>query len=199
MKEEKVVAVGEVGLDKHPYQKTKYSSYKVDDELIDLQKKLLVRQIKLAIKYKRSLVLHNREAAKEFLKILNDHWHSQLEKRTVFHCCEPNDHLLDFARYHKIFIGVDGDVTYSRGKQAFIKKVPLRMLVLETDAPFLLPEPLRSQKKYPNEPANLPVIVNFLSRLLDKPRGEIIKTTTQNAFLLFQQSKVGSDLKKVRP
>lgn len=194
LSEKKVVAVGEVGLDKYSYQQTKYDGYKIDDRLISLQKELLIEQIKLAIKHKKSLILHNREATKEFLNILENGWDKQLEGRTVFHCCEPNDSLLDFARHHRIFIGVDGDVTYNWEKQVFIKKVPLAMLVLETDAPFLLPEPLRSQRKYPNEPGNLPIIVNFLAHLLVKTRREIIKATTQNACLLFQQPKIGPDV-----
>jgi len=181
-----VVAVGEIGLDKHAYQRTKYGDYKIDDGLMDLQKELFAGQIKLAIKYRKSLILHNREAVDEFLEVLNRHWDSRLEGKTVFHCCEPNDNLLDFGRRRKVFIGVDGDVTYDLAKQAFIKKVPLELVVLETDSPFLLPEPLRSRKKYPNKPGNLPVIVDFLARLLGKPRGEIVETTTQNAASLLR-------------
>ena len=57
-----MVAVGEVGLDKHYYQNTKYADYTISPEFINLQKELLVAQIKLAIQHKKSLILHNREA-----------------------------------------------------------------------------------------------------------------------------------------
>ena len=84
-----------------------------------------------------------------------------------------------------MYIGVDGDVTYNKKKQEFIKTVPLELLVLETDSPFLLPEPLRSQKKYPNEPANLASISVFLGDLLNIEKDELARVTTQNAKKLF--------------
>src|SRR3989338_4125885 len=58
----KVVAVGEGGLDRHYYQKTKYSNYHVDEEFVKLQKELFLEQLKLAYKYKKALIIHNREA-----------------------------------------------------------------------------------------------------------------------------------------
>jgi len=130
-------------------------------------------------------IIHNREATDDVLKILSDNWDIKLAERTVFHCCEAEELLLSFAKEHNIFIGVDGDITYDLNKQEFIKRVPLDMLVLETDSPFLLPEPLRSQKKYPNEPKNISVNVNFISRLLNISGKEIQEKTTKNAKRLF--------------
>ena len=137
----KVVAIGEVGIDRHIYQKTKYPDYKIEEEFVELQKIFLIEQIKLAIKYNKSLILHNREAKKDMLGLLESVWDKKLEGRTVFHCCEPDFELLEFAKKHKMFIGVDGDITYYKEKQEFIKTIPLEMLVFETDSPFLNPEP----------------------------------------------------------
>jgi TatD DNase family protein len=187
----KVVAIGEVGIDKHPYQKTKYENYHIDSELVELQKQLFIEQIKLAIEYNKSLIIHNREARKEVLEILKDYWDVRLEGRTVFHCCEPDIgttlglSLLNFAIKHHIYIGVDGDVTYNKEKQEFVKKIPLDLLVLETDAPFLLPEPLRSQKKYPNEPKNMVLILNFIAALIRINIQKLNNITSENAKKLF--------------
>lgn len=187
----KVVAVGEVGMDRHYYKKTKYETYHIVDEFIDLQKKALTAQMQFAIKHKKSLILHNREAIDNFLEVVDQNWDESLAYRTVFHCCEPHDQLLEFAITHTIFIGVDGDVTYSQEKQEFVKKVPLELLVLETDSPFLIPEPLRSQKVFPNTPANLTIILKFLSNLLKVDVKELDKITTENSKKLFSVYKVG--------
>ena len=194
LEHEKVVAIGEVGLDKHYYQKTKYEGYQINDDFLNLQKMLFKEQIKLAIKYKKSLIIHSREAAEETLKIIGE---SSILKalagRMVFHCCEAEDKLLEFALAHQIYIGVDGDVTYGKKpfgstqvKQEFVKKIPLNLLVLETDSPFLLPEPLRTQKKFPNEPRNLVLIAEMIANLKKTSIKRLIEITTENAKKLFQ-------------
>lgn len=180
-----VVAVGEIGLDRHAYKKTKYENYQVDDSFIDLQKELFIAQVQLAKKYKKSVIIHNRETRGELLELLFDHWTSDFEGRMVFHCCEPDGLLLDFAKKHRIFIGVDGDITYRKDKQEFIKQVPLELLVLETDAPFLLPEPFRSQKLFPNEPKYLLRIKKHIAERIGVSEKMIQEKTVENAKRLF--------------
>lgn len=182
----KVVAVGEVGLDRYEYSKTKYQNYQITDEFYHAQKTLFIEQIKLAAQYKKTLILHNRQSKKDLLEILLTHIDVLLTIPVVFHCCEPDHELLAFAKDHHIYIGVDGNVTYSKSKQEFVKKIPLELLVLETDSPFLLPEPLRSQKLYPNEPKNIPIIAEFIAKLHNVETNHIIDTTEQNAKKLFQ-------------
>lgn len=181
----KVVAVGEIGIDRHEYGETVYQEYAVNDEFIILQRELLKNQIDLAKKYKKSLIFHNREAKQDILAILKEKWDTSFENRTVFHCCEPDEELLDFAQKHKMFIGVDGDITYYPEKQEFIKKVPLGMLVLETDSPFLLPEPLKTEKKYPNEPKNIAFFIELIATLKKTDVEYITMKTTENARTLF--------------
>ncbi|PIP64279.1 hypothetical protein COW96_03425 [Candidatus Roizmanbacteria bacterium CG22_combo_CG10-13_8_21_14_all_33_16] len=196
----KVVAIGEVGLDKHEYQNTKYEKYVVDNQFINAQKALLTEQIKLAITYKKSLILHNREAKKEILEaLIKPAVAKALAGKAVFHCCEPDFELLNFAIKHHIYIGVDGDVTFNQEKQEFIKKVPLDLLVLETDSPYLLPRPprkpacwrcgrselLRSKKAYPNKPENIKIIAKFIAQLCGQPVDLIKEKTTENAKKLF--------------
>jgi len=181
----KVLAVGEIGMDRHEYKETVYGDYHVDDMFITLQKELLEKQIQLAVNFKKSLILHNREAKQDLLPIVLNKWNSALEKRSVFHCCEPDLELLNFAKGHNMFIGIDGDITYTPEKQEFIKEVPLEMLVLETDSPFLLPEPLKTKREFPNNPSNLSFVAKEVARVKGINLEEVIKVTTQNAKILF--------------
>lgn len=181
----KVVAVGEIGMDRHDYPDTKYDNYLIDQKFIDAQKIFFIEQIKLAKVYRKSLSLHNREATDEFLEILEEYWDKGFEEKTVFHYCEPNQKLLDFALKHNIFIGVDGDVTYDAKKQEFVRKIPLGSLVLETDSPFVVPEPLKSKGITINEPKNLQIIAEIIAKLKDKPLEEVKEIITQNSYKLF--------------
>ncbi len=180
-----VVAIGEVGVDRHVYKKTKYENYKIDEKFIDLQKKLLKSQIKTALEQNKSLILHNRQAKSDLLQILEEVWDDKLVGKTVFHCCEPDPDLLDFAKQKKIFLGFDGDLTYNPEKQIFIKKIPLDLLVFETDSPFLTPEPIRSKKRFPNEPANLVYILEMASYLLKIPFEKLKEISLENSLKLF--------------
>ncbi len=182
----KVVAVGEVGLDRHMYVKTKYQEYTVSDAFVAVQVEVLKSQIQLALDFDKSLVLHNREADVDMLRVLSENWDSKLEGRTVFHCCEASNKLLAFARENKMYIGVDGDITYGDEKKEFIKKVPHEMLVIETDSPYLLPEELRIQKKYPNIPANLPLIAEVVGKVWGKSAEYVGRITKENGKRLFK-------------
>ncbi len=181
----KVVAVGEVGVDRHEYRKTKYETYRVNSEFIATQKILFKEHVLLALRYDKSLILHNREAKHDLLEVLNEVWDTKLQGKTVLHCCEPDEELLAFAQKHTVFIGVDGDVTYRKDKQAFVKKIPLDLLVLETDAPFLLPEPLRSAKQFPNEPKHIPLIAECVARVTGTDTEKLMNMTEENGRKLF--------------
>lgn len=180
LKEEKVVAVGEVGIDRYVYKKTKHKEYAVDEEFIDVQKILFTEQLNLVAKYKKTLIIHNREAKKDLLKILTDNQSLITDYRIVFHCCEPDEELLEFAKKYNVFIGVDGDVVYWSKKQRFIKVVPLEMLVLETDSPYLSPF-----RKFPNEPANIPFVAKFIAELKGIEVKKVEDQTSANAKKLF--------------
>lgn len=183
LKENKVVAVGEVGIDRHMYRKTKYPEYRIEEEFVNLQKSFLKAQMQLAISNKKSLILHNREAKEDFLEVLKNNWDARLEKKTVFHCCEADSDLLEFAKTHRIFIGVDGDVVYDKNKQEFIRQVPIEILVLETDSPFLAPN-----KKFPNEPKNIVLIAETIGIIKNITPVEVAEHTTHNAKSLFSLS-----------
>ncbi len=184
-----IVAIGEIGLDRHIYEDSKYGHYSVDNNFLERQKKLLKGQLQVALTHNLAVILHNRESTDELLAILTELWDEYFRGRMVFHCCEPRDTLLQFAIKHGIFIGVDGDVTYdtpeAEKKRAFVKRIPDELLVLETDAPFLLPEPLRAKKKYPNVPAYLKITAECVARIRGVSFEEIDSVTTENARRLF--------------
>lgn len=175
VKNPKVVAVGETGMDKHVYKITKYPNYLISNEFIELQKLFFEKQIKLAIKCKRSLIIHNREAVSETLEVLEKNWNKALEQKSVFHMCEPHPDLLDFAIKHKVFISFGEDITYDLEKQEFLKKVPLELLVLETDSPFIS-----------REPKDLRELLKFLTGLLKKDAKELEDITSNNSLSLFK-------------
>ena len=177
----KVVAVGEVGLDNHEYKDTKYPDYQISSAFMEAQKEYFIAQIRLANQYKKALIIHNRETKKELLTVLTKEWSEDMQFRTVFHCCEADEELLEYAKKHSIFIGIDGDVTYGGEKAAFAQKIPLNMLVLETDSPFLLPEPLRAQKLYPNTPATISLVAQCVADIKGISIEEVAEVTTKNA------------------
>jgi TatD DNase family protein len=181
----KVVAVGEIGLDRHIYEDTKYPDYQISDEFMSAQTDYFIAQLHLAQKHKKALIIHNRETKNDLLTILNAEWTEDMRYKTVFHCCEPDEELLAYAITHNIYIGVDGDVTYGGEKAAFVNKIPLDSLVLETDSPFLLPEPFKTQKLYPNTPANIPIIAQYIAGLKEVTVEEVALATTRNAKTLF--------------
>ena len=184
-KEKSVVAIGEIGLDRHYYSKTKYRDYQINEDFLSLQKDFFIKQIEIAAEFKKSLILHNREASDEFLEIFDKSWREEFKEQAVFNCCEPKKKLLDYAIAKKIFIGVDGDVTYSKQKEEFVKQIPLESLVLETDSPFLTPEPIRSTVKFPNEPKNIQTIAEFIAKIKGVKLDDFKKTTFENSKKLF--------------
>jgi TatD DNase family protein len=185
MKEPVVVAVGELGIDRHMYVNTKYKEYTVTDDFVEMQKRIMLSQMAMVEKYKKTLIVHNREASKDLLNMFAEHWSDYFKKRMVFHCCEASQELLDFAKAKHIFIGIDGDITYGPEKKEFIAKVPKELLVLETDGPYLLPDPLRQEKKYPNKPANVKIIAQAVAEVWGTNIEEVAKITTRNAHELF--------------
>lgn len=173
-KDSKVIAIGEVGIDYHWFRSNK-----------ETQRIFFEKQAKIALEIGKSLIIHNREAHEDLLNIIDSFWNDKLKQRAVFHCCEPKLELLEFANKHDMFIGVDGDVTYDLAKAAFIEKVPLDMLVVETDSPYIIPEPLKSEKVFPNEPKNLKLIVDTVSKIKRINPAEVERITLENAYRLF--------------
>ncbi|MBU0998030.1 TatD family hydrolase [Patescibacteria group bacterium] len=172
---DKVVAVGEIGLDYY---------HKVNSE--STQKVLLEKQLKLAIKYNKAVIIHSRHSSEDIISLIKKSGPKNFNSNLVFHCSEPEDEILKIAIKYKYFIGIDGDITFDKNKQDFIKKVPMENLVLETDSPLLAPtKDGRKDRNKINYPYYLPEIANKVSKIKNIEVNEIIKKTTSNALLLF--------------
>lgn len=167
----KIIAIGEIGLDKLKGQNN-----------LTKQKDFFLRQLQIAEKFNKPIIVHNRNASLEIIDILKN---KNFKQKIIFHCCEPDDLILRFAIENNCFLGFDGDITYNLQKQNFIKKVPLNLILIETDSPFLLPEPLRSKKIFPNEPKNLKLILNFISQIVGKDVKKLEKIIWQNSCQVF--------------
>lgn len=175
IKNPKVVAIGETGMDKHIYEITKYPNYLISKEFLNLQKLFFKKQILLAIKHRKALIIHTREAVEETLEVLRENWGQFLEGKSVLHFCEPDIRLLDFALKHKVYIGVDADILTDLDKQSFVKLIPPELLVLETDSPFISPEP-----------KNLIEILEFVNELSKIETKELGKIIFNNSLSLFK-------------
>ena len=164
----KVVAVGETGLDFH------YNYSKPD-----AQRRAFVAQIEIAKEMNLPLIVHSREAFDETFEALKEH--GQGLKGVVFHCfggtAEQARRILDWG-YHISFTGV---VTFKNARttrQAALA-VPLDRLMLETDCPFMSPEPMRKQRT--NEPALLIHTAKFLAELRQTDLHDLAAATTATA------------------
>jgi TatD DNase family protein len=169
---DRVVAVGEIGLD-----------YYHLNTPARIQKEFLKEQLKLAIKYDKAIILHSRHSSEDIIPALKEVGLENIKGKTVLHCCEPIQELSDFAIKNEIYIGVDGDVTYDPEKAEFIKKVPVNLLILETDSPFLTPEPIRSHNidKDNNEPKYIKYIAEKVANIMGISVEVLVEITTKNA------------------
>ena len=190
-KSKKVVAIGECGLDYHVYQKTKYASTALSTSQKNLQKKVFGKQIQLAKSLNLPMVIHNREAQKEILDVI-DHFCRIDGKypKGVFHCISGGVKYLRKVLEKGFYIGVDGNVTYSDEVKNLVKEIPLDRLLIETDSPFLLPEPLRSasrssRDKLRNEPVNVKIVAESVSEIKKINIEKVKDLSIKNAEALF--------------
>ena len=167
---DKVVAVGEIGLD-----------YYWDHESHDVQKKWFIRQLELARELDLPVSIHSREAAADTMEIMKTHGRGL---RGVIHCFS---YSLEQAReyikmgYH---IGVGGVVTFKNGRKLkeIVTEIPLEHILLETDSPYLAPEPFRGKR---NDSSYLTYVAEEIANLKGITCAEVIAQTEKNARELF--------------
>lgn len=167
----KVVAIGEIGLD-----------YYWNKENKELQKKAFIMQIELANKYNLPIVIHTREAIQDTIDVLKN---VELpEKKGVFHCCPLNIELVKQALKLGFYISFAGPVTFKNSKNAndIIDIVPLDKMLIETDSPYLSPEPKRGTR---NTSANLVYIINKIATQKELSLEEVANITYDNAKKIF--------------
>lgn len=178
----KVVAIGEVGLDYYQYKQSKYSStsLKIDNKLKLVQKELLGMQVKLALKFRKPLIIHSRQANEEVLELL---LRKESDVRGVFHCFEGNRKYLGKVLAAGFYISFTGKITYSPDRELVAATVPLNRLLLETDSPFMAPQSLRGKR---NEPANVKIIAQYQAVTRGVQLNKVINQTSRNAEKLFE-------------
>lgn len=181
-KNKKVVAIGEIGLDYHEYQKTVYEKYQITDEAKRLQKELLALQIEIAIKTKLPIIFHCRDAFNDMLGIISKY--SSPKLRGVFHCFGGSQEDLKQVLARGFYVGFDGNITYKNAEnlRELVKLTSIERMLIETDSPFLAPEPHRGKR---NEPKNVKIVAWYIAELKTVSSEKIAQMTTQNADKLF--------------
>lgn len=174
LKNPKVVAVGEIGLDLYQYQKSKIKNQKQN---LETQKNILNKQLLLALKYNKPCIIHCREAHEEIDNFLKDY-----RIRGVFHCFSGDLQHLTRVLEMGFYVSFAGNVTYDFTYDELIKTAPLDRLLLETDSPFLAPMPLRGQR---NEPKNLSENAKYIAETKNIGLNELLESSTINAERLF--------------
>ena len=171
LKHPKVVGIGEIGLDYHYTKENK-----------DKQQELFIKQIKLANFYKKTLVIHCREALEDAYNILKEVKNKEL--KGVMHCYSGNIDEAKKLIELNMSLGIGGVLTFKNEKKLkeVVKTLDIKYFVLETDSPYLTPEPFRGKK---NEPANVKYVAMKISELKNINFNEVIKTTSNNAKRLF--------------
>lgn len=170
----KVVAIGEIGLDYH---------YKPYDKV--LQSKVFVEQINLANKLKLPICIHSRDATGDLVQILKDNEHL-LNNAGVLHCFGESFGTFNIIKKYNFKISIGGVLTYKNAKnvQEVISKIPMEYIMLETDCPWLTPEPFRGKEK--NQPKYVGCVCEKLAELKGITKEEAEKITTNNAINLFK-------------
>ena len=173
IKHKKCVGVGECGLD--------YYYLKADDEGIKRrQKEVFVAQLELASEFDKPVIIHSREANADTFELVN--LYKPKLVGGVFHCFNASELLLGLKE--KFYFGIGGVVTFKNAKNlvSILDKIPKERLLIETDAPYLTPEPFRGKR---NEPVLTHFVASKMAEILGVQRDELIKTCTQNSQRLF--------------
>lgn len=171
LKKRKFIAIGEIGIDLY-----------WDNTFILEQEYCFKQQVNLAKKYKLPLVIHSRNSMKEILAILKKIGSTEL--RGVFHCFSGNLYEAYETIEMGYYIGIGGGITFKNSKLIdIVKKIELENILLETDAPFLSPEPFRSTR---NESAYIYHIAEKVAEIKNINIKKVAEITTQNAKELFK-------------
>ncbi len=171
LKNPKVVAIGEIGLDYH---------WKNDNK--ELQKKVFIEQIQLANELDLPVVVHSRDAMGDILEILKNH---PLKRESLMHCYSGSIESAKELMKLGFSFSFGGVVTFRNAKnvQEVVKNLPIEKILLETDCPYMAPEPFRGKK---NEPKYIPIIAKKIAELKNMELSKIKEITTKNCEKMFK-------------
>ena len=166
----KLVAIGEIGLD-----------YYWNKENKELQKQAFIKQIELANELELPIVIHSRDASVDTIDIIKNH---KVNKVGIFHCCQLNQELVRQALELGYYISFAGPITYKSSKNApeVIKMVPIDRILIETDSPYLSPEPNRGRR---NDCRNVKYVAQEIADVKELTIEEVAQKTYENAIRIF--------------
>lgn len=174
-REDKVVAVGEIGLD-----------YYWDKSARDIQAHWFREQLRLAGKEKLPFIIHSREAAADTMEVMKEE--NAGEIGGVVHCYSYSPEMaMEYVRMG-LYIGIGGVVTFKNARKLkeTAECVPLERILIETDCPYLSPEPNRGKR---NSSLNLPYVAQEIARIKGIDPEEVIRVTNENAKNLFFRNR----------
>lgn len=169
----KVIAIGETGLD----------AYKVSIENMGVQQQRFINQINAARACAKPLIVHTRQAREQTIKLLREH--KAQDVGGVLHCFTEDYEMASKAIDLGFYISFSGIVTFKNATalHEVVKQIPLEYMLIETDAPYLAPTPMRGQ---PNQPAYVQHVAQGIAQLKDIDVAEVARITSANFARLFK-------------
>ncbi len=167
---DRIVAIGEIGLDYY----RKFGNK-------DAQIELFIKQIEIAQKLEFPVIIHNRDAGNDILEILQEKLPS---KGGILHCYSEDWEYAKRALELNLYISFAGNVTYrnARNLHETAKNMPLDRMLIESESPFMVPSAYRGKR---NKPSYLPAIAEFIANLRDEPVEKITEIIYQNSLKIF--------------
>ena len=167
--DDKIIAIGEIGLDYH---------YECDREL---QKKYFIKQLELANKYNKPVIIHSRDCINETYNILKEY-----NVKGIMHCYSGSVEMARKFNQIGFLIGIGGIATFKNAVKVIevIKNIDLEYIVLETDSPYLSPEPYRGSR---NEPRNIKIIMEKICNIRGIEYNELSRIVQFNVVRLFDK------------
>ena len=172
-RKKKCLAVGEIGLDYY---------WDKEPEIQAKQRYWFVRQLALAQQADLPVIIHSRDAAEDTMKIMEKAYEDGI--KGVIHCYSYSPEMAQEYVKMGYFIGVGGVVTFKNAKKLVktVEIIPLSSIVLETDCPYMAPEPHRGTR---NDSRNIPYVIAKIAEIKGVSEEEVEQTTRENAFALF--------------
>ncbi len=178
LKDPKAAAVGEIGLDMSRTRETEA-----------LQIKCFRQQIELALEAEKPVLVHSRDAAGKTMEIIEEYYGKggrgeHVVQKGILHCYSYSPEQAKIYTGLGFCLGIGGVVTFKNAVRLkeTVREIPLRYLVLETDCPYLSPEPFRGQR---NSSLRLPLVIEAIAGLRGISPGEVEKATQENAERIF--------------
>ncbi len=169
--DDRVVAIGETGLDYH-YQ----------PELAEKQQDVFRQHVRIAVELNKPLIIHTRMAREDTLRILREE--NAQKVGGVLHCFTESFEMAEAAIELGFYISISGIVTFNKASELkdVVRRLPLEKLLVETDSPYLAPIPYRGKQ---NQPAYVREVAEYVGLLKGVSAEEVAATTTENFFKLF--------------